>query len=76
MAPGRLPKPGTQYGPCVEACQHKDCAAIRAMAERICPYCSEPIGYERGFYISGGERGESYAHSVCLEEAIERKQVQ
>jgi len=54
MASMCLPKPGKvvdgeEIGPCVEPCQHKDCALTRAMAAAICPKCGKPIGYETPF---------------------------
>jgi len=79
MAAGRLPTPGTEYGPCADTtCQHLDCKATRQLAERVCKYCLEPIGYERGFYILGGRNHEDAVHSACYEDALEdeRKAVQ
>lgn len=39
-----IPRPGTEYGPCVPTCAHRDCAANRRDAAAICRLCSEPIG--------------------------------
>ena len=47
MAYVRLPKPGSNAGPCIEACEHGDCMAIRAMALVECIQCGKPIGYDR-----------------------------
>lgn len=69
MAAGRLSAPGTKYGPCEKECGHKDCAETRSMAQVVCHYCEEPIGYERGFYKSDGD----LVHSSCLEDAIEKE---
>ena len=68
MAAGRLPKPGTEFGPC-EECSHIDCAETRSMAQAVCHYCEEPIGYDRGFYQSDG----ALVHSSCFEDAIEEE---
>mgnify|MGYP001558674181 CR=1 FL=1 len=68
MARGFLASPGTEYGPCYDSCSHKDCKETRTIAETICHYCSEPIGYNRGFYREDDKR---YVHAVCLEEHIE-----
>lgn len=65
MAAGRLPKPGTQYGPCLVACQHLDCKATREMADTRCFYCGEAIGYEQSFYQQS--KNELF-HSACLED--------
>ena len=66
MAAGRLPRPGTTYGPCVETCEHRDCAATRRDAEKSCTICDEPISYDRGFYRDD----EGLVHSICFEESI------
>lgn len=77
MAAGRLPKPGTEYGPCVdEKCGHIDCTETRSMANFICNYCKKPIGYERGFYILAMDgdpksRDRELVHSSCYQDFIE-----
>lgn len=68
MAAGRLPAPGTEFGPCLEPCQHNDCAATRADAAAICRFCSKEIGYDRRFYIDSDTR--SLVHADCLEDNI------
>jgi hypothetical protein len=35
MAALALPKPGSKYSPCLEACTHTDCAATREMAAHL-----------------------------------------
>lgn len=50
MAASSLAAPGTEYGPCDEACEHTDCAATRVMAERNCIACAEKIGFEKRFF--------------------------
>lgn len=67
MAAGTLPKPGTKYGPCAKPCQHRDCAATRADAERICHWCEKPIGYDTAHYRT--DRGPT--HALCEELAAE-----
>jgi hypothetical protein len=62
MAAGSLPAPGTKHGPCMEACQHRDCQLTREDAAEICIICGEPIGYNRRFYQE--EQGK--VHSLCL----------
>ena len=75
MAYGRLPKPGTEYGPCEdEQCGHSQCEQSRQMAAAICPRCGEPIEYERNFCRSGDNDSELW-HWVCaIEEADERRE--
>ena len=69
MAAGRLPQPGTKYGPCQdESCRHRDCAATRTMAAAICRFCNQTIGYDKLFYQ---EQDGSFVHALCLEEAID-----
>lgn len=68
MAAGRLPKPGTEYGPCEGECEHVDCKATRLMAAAVCHFCEETIGYDRRFYR---DEGGALVHAVCLEESIE-----
>jgi len=69
-----LPEPGKvvkingerhAIGPCVKACAHKDCAATREHAARICKYCNEPLGYDRMVYAD--------AHDSCLCDALEKE---
>jgi len=65
MAVAVLSEPGTEYGPCVTECEHRDCAETRKMAESKCPRCKQPIGYRRAFYIEVG--GPGLEHASCLE---------
>lgn len=76
MAAGRLPAPGTEYGPCADACAHRDCASTRKQAESACRFCDRPIGYEVRFYVDPEHEeqpGRRYVHARCLEEIIEQK---
>jgi len=50
MGYGHLPSPGTKYGPCTGACEHRDCALTRSQAASACPHCGKPIGYDVAFY--------------------------
>lgn len=72
MAASTLPKPGTTYGPCLEPCQHKDCAGRRGMAASLCRFCGTAIGYETEFYDDGsGHPLLSLVHARCFERDIE-----
>ena len=73
MAPGFLASPGTEHGPCLDInCGHIDCKQTREMAETICEYCGESIGYDRGFYYS---HIKGFVHSACHEDAIEENRM-
>lgn len=75
MAYSILSQPGAESGPCVEPCDHRDCAFSRMMAETPCPYCQEPIGYKRRFVGRvSGEGDDSLAHWACRLDAIEGEQ--
>ena len=41
MAASRLPAPGTEYGPCKNKCQHRDCQQMKDMAETKCGICDK-----------------------------------
>jgi hypothetical protein len=76
MAAGRLPEPGTEFGPCIDpACGHIDCAQTRQMAENLCKYCLKPVGYETRFYLIADmvddQPTKTTVHAYCHEEAIE-----
>ena len=62
MASIFVSKPGTEFGPCADECNHTDCAELRSMAEALCKYCKKPVGYNRRFYkiIDG-----SFVHELC-----------
>lgn len=62
MAASALPRPGTEYGPCEGSCEHTDCAATRAMADRNCAGCAEKIGYDQRFFR---EDDGSLLHMKC-----------
>lgn len=67
MAAGRLPTPGTQYGPCDDsACGHRDCEATRNDAHALCRLCLAEIGYEVRMYADP-ENPKALVHADCLE---------
>lgn len=69
MAASTLPAPGTEYGPCLDPCLHRDCVETRRMALARCDFCGDPIGYDVRYYRT--DTGNDYAHAPCLETAIE-----
>ena len=69
MSAGRLPAPGTKFGPCIPTCKHVDCAATREDATATCRFCLEPIGYECRFYREAS--GTKLVHALCLEDDVE-----
>lgn len=74
MASISNPKPGTEFGPCKDylTCHHTDCAATKRQVESRCPYCKEPIGFDRQFYTLDFNDTEMLAHAVCYENALRR----
>jgi|HubBroStandDraft_3_1064219.scaffolds.fasta_scaffold702245_3 hypothetical protein len=66
MAAGRIPAPGTKFGPCIDPCEHTDCAATRKDAASQCHFCNTEIGYEKRFYIEATTR--QLVHAACLED--------
>ncbi len=79
MAAGRLPQPGSEFGPCaVEKCGHIDCNQTRDMAMTRCKYCGKVIGYDRRFYAFpiAGKPGEGeLTHALCYEDAVEKERM-
>lgn len=67
MAAGRLPAPGTPFGPCTDPCQHIDCAATRRDAASLCRICTREIGYETRFYAEYTSTRQ-LVHAACLED--------
>lgn len=65
MAAGRLPTPGSEYGPCEAACQHTDCKLTRDEAESPCSICDKAIGFDVRFYKNPD--GNGLVHAQCLE---------
>jgi len=45
MASGFLAKPGFEFGPCLERCEHVCCQKTRSMADQQCRYCGQKIGF-------------------------------
>lgn len=56
------PEPGTESGPCLEDCQHTDCAQQRKDAASTCVYCWKLIGYGTAVYFIGPHQ---LAHRNC-----------
>lgn len=65
MAAISNPAPGTEYGPCIEPCAHGDCRNIRDEASAPCTICSEPIGYDRPFYVDRYDGPARFKHFDC-----------
>lgn len=72
-----IPEPGTNLGPCLKPCRHRDCAQSRADSEKICRYCEKPIGYETRYYADGpeGKPFSALAHALCVWKHHEAKAV-
>ncbi len=60
-----IPTAGTENGPCNYECGHIKCQKMRYMANKICPFCKEPIGYERGFYKNQGRLFHIQKNGMC-----------
>lgn len=83
MAAGMLPEPGKvvrgrEIGPCITACNHRDCAATRQQAATECYHCLRPIGYGVRFYFEdvtgegrSGDDNYRMAHAACTEKMAE-----
>ena len=59
-------KPGDEYGPCAEPCDHGLCATTRGRAESNCTICGKPIGYETKFYSAEGTDVNALDHALCV----------
>lgn len=72
MAAGRLPEPGSEYGPCI-TCEHIDCQETRERARGLCRFCDGVIGYGNRYYsetsLTDGVR--ELVHANCLEDSLE-----
>jgi len=75
MAAGILPKPGSKYGPCLEPCQHRDCAETRREARSRCLHCGGLIGYETRFYKNADHTATSEERFLVHAECEERKTI-
>ena len=62
MSSIRIPKPGTEYGPCIKKCVHTDCRASRIEATRLCLICGKEIGYDVDYYNDGPD---AVKHAAC-----------
>lgn len=71
MAASAIPVPGSEYGPCAEACEHIDCAANRTAAAGTCRICKEPIGFGNRVFDEWYDqetptgRYDYYVHELC-----------
>ena len=72
MAAGIMGNPGSEFGPCIDPCNHRDCEASRTQAASIWAYCGRPIGYGVRYYAD--EPG-GWCHAVCLEVEYERSKL-
>lgn len=68
MAAAYIPAEGSEVGPCVESCEHTDCAATRALSKKICDFCKQPIGFDSYYYETDTKN--DVAHRLCYEVAI------
>jgi hypothetical protein len=68
MAWFTIPRPGTRLGP-HRKCQHKDCIEQRTRAEKICPLCKSPIGYDR--QVTEDPDSLVLVHFACLQDKID-----
>ena len=66
MAYATLAAPGTETGPCVEPCNHTDCAATRQQAAALCGLCNQPISYDTPFYADPNHPTTGWVHRTCL----------
>lgn len=71
MAAAHISKPGSVYGPCLDACKHSDCDVLRRMAESPCRICGRTIGYETRFYQDPEDKNK-LVHALCLEKQFRR----
>lgn len=69
MAAGKIPAPGSEYGPCADPCQHIDCAQTRAMAATVCRFCGQPIGYDTRLY----DVEHQLVHADCYERSVDQE---
>lgn len=77
MASGFLPTPGKvvdgePIGPCVEPCEHTDCAQTLKMAATECFFCSQPIGFETAFvdFDVTGKGVYCLCHTACVHKTM------
>lgn len=71
MAAGILPEPGSEYGPCLQLCEHSDCRLTRSMAESACEICGLEIGYNTRFYKT--DKLNVFVHAICREKQLEKR---
>lgn len=63
-----IPRPGSELGPCREACMHIECKRAKNMANSNCRLCGRQLGYESQFCSDPATLGviQSQVHSQCL----------
>ena len=78
MAAITNPKPGSEYGPCLDECRHLDCKENRQRAAAFCRFCEKRIGYETRYY-NDPEHPEppnrEFVHAACLEDHYEERRL-
>jgi hypothetical protein len=57
-----IPAPGTEFGPCADACNHRACAVARDDAAKVCPICLKTIGYDTTCCTDDGQ----LSHQECV----------
>ena len=72
MASIFISPPGSEFGPCI-SCTHTDCATLRTIAECICDFCKQPIGYDKHLF-EDATKG-NYVHESCLLKKLEEKKL-
>jgi hypothetical protein len=73
MAFSQIAKPGSAFGPCKLACEHKDCKELQKIANGKCAICGDPIGFERNYCnrLEGIESPHPHVHLACAEEWVD-----
>lgn len=71
MSAIRIPKPGSEFGPCETPCSHTDCGASRREAAALCTICGKPIGFDVLHYNDGP--GQSKHWNCAFVQARNRK---
>lgn len=64
-----IPAPSSVTGPCVEPCEHTDCAQARTDAATPCHRCGQPNGY--GTKLT--KWGPGLGHWLCCLDAAKRE---
>lgn len=73
MAWSIIAAPGMKGGPCKGKCAHRDCAASRAEAEKVCPGCEKLIGFDVAFCVVRDKADLPWTwHRLCAEISAEK----